>query len=357
MLSTEDITDQIATLIPPGRKYTWVIAIGCVAAVALICLGIWAYIEKQPVKPSVVRTGVVYVRTIYHPTVTFEDNPMPDYWEGVLNFNEITLYSQATAFFLDREGRMGTNRHVVAPWEELPKKDLDIIHQYIENNLPKGHSAQDINDFLNNSIFSSMVIEYSRAKCGDDRDRFIKYILDVTARLRKSHFTISGKIDQITVGYPGVFFTHDDEFQRCNILTKSEDPNIDLAILQLNDKKTPASVQFVFNPKKACTEKLEPLKDKLCTIGYPAGLIWGLDENSKSLEPSIRETQCSKEPSKYSFEFQANSVAGSSGSPVFTPNGQLVGILYGGYSMDGGSTKAVHAKFLKKMYEEEVNFN
>ena len=86
-----------------------------------------------------------------------------------------------------------------------------------------------------------------------------------------------------------------------------------------------------------------------------AGIIWGLDDNSKSLEPTIRETKCSKEPSKYDFEFQANSVAGSSGSPVYNKKGQLVGILYGSYSIAGGATKAIHAKFLKKLYEEEVN--
>ena len=68
----------------------------------------------------------------------------------------------------------------------------------------------------------------------------------------------------------------------------------------------------------------------------------------------IRETKCSKEPGKYDFEFQANSVGGSSGSPVFNIKGQLVGVLWGGSQVAGAATKAVHAKFLKKMYEEET---
>lgn len=114
-------------------------------------------------------------------------------------------------------------------------------------------------------------------------------------------------------------------------------------------------MKYIYDPKNAYTDRLVPLKDQLYTIGYPAGIIWGLDDNSKSLEPTIRETKCSKEPSKYDFEFQANSVAGSSGSPVYNKKGQLVGILYGSYSIAGGATKAIHAKFLKKLYEEEVN--
>ena len=100
-------------------------------------------------------------------------------------------------------------------------------------------------------------------------------------------------------------------------------------------------------------EKLRPLEDNLYTIGYPAGLFWTNDDKTKSLEPSIRDTKCSKEPNKYYFEFQANSVAGSSGSPVYNKKGQLTGILFGGYSIAGGATKAVHAKFLKKLYDEE----
>ena len=130
---------------------------------------------------------------------------------------------------------------------------------------------------------------------------------------------------------------------------------IELAILQLNNKTTPKDIQFIFDPANFFEERLEPLKDQLVTIGYPAGIAWAQDENTKSLEPNIRETKCSKEPGKYDFEFQANSVGGSSGSPVFNDKGQLVGVLYGGYAVAGGSTKAVHAKFLKKMYDEEVN--
>ena len=214
----------------------------------------------------------------------------------------------------------------------------------------------EVNSEKINELIGSLkaVLSYSLAKCNNDRRRFIKYVLDVTARIRKSSYKISGKIDHITVGYPGKNYTHTDEFQRCTVLTISKNEDVDLAILQLNNKKTPEDVKYIFNPEQFYTEKLKPLADQLYTIGYPAGITWGLDGNVKSLEPTIRETKCSKAPSKYYFEFQANSVNGSSGSPVFNKKGELVGILYGGYSIAGGATKAIHAKFLKKMYNEEM---
>ena len=77
-----------------------------------------------------------------------------------------------------------------------------------------------------------------------------------------------------------------------------------------------------------------------------------MNEKTKSLEPNIIETKCSKTQDKYDFEFQANSVGGSSGSPIFNKKGQLVGVLHGGYR-GTTVTYAVLAKYLKKLYDEK----
>lgn len=359
---TEDISDQIVTLLPKNNVAKIAGIIGGIAALAAIVIAAILLIPKHgaegetgSIDPTIYRPTVVYVRTVFHPIVKFDDNPMSDAWDGEVAFTDMTMLSQATAFFLDSLGRMGTNRHVAMPWEQLTKAQEDQIHQFILDNLPKGKRDADVNEFLNNSIFAQMVLRYALAKSNNDRARFVQNVLRITAQLEKSHYTISGKIDDLTVGYPGKYYTHADEFQRCNVLVASDNKDIDLAILQLNDKKTPKEITHVFSPDDFFIDRLEPLKDQLFTIGYPAGLQWAQDDKTKSLEPNIRETKCSKEPGKYDFEFQANSVGGSSGSPVFNIKGQLVGVLYGGYSVAGGSTSAVHAKFLKKMYEEEVN--
>lgn len=351
--STEDITDHIQQFFPSKKWKKLALGATGIAAAALLVFGATKLIGSKVPSSSVVRTAVVYVHTTFHPTVTFESNPMPGYWDGEVKFGEIPV--MATAFFLDSEGRMGTNRHVAAPWESLNQEEQDRIRQNIEDNLPKSNSLKDIDEFLNTSIFAQSVLNYALAKCNNNRQRFVQLVINVTSRLRKTPYKVTGVIDDIKVGYPGKFYTHVDEFQRCNVLQISDTPDIDLAILQLNDKKTPEHVKFLFKPKDFFTGTLKPLKDRLFTIGYPAGIIWGLDEKNKSLEPSQRETKSSKEPGKYDFELQTNSVSGSSGSPVYNKKGQLVGVLYAGYSIAGGSTKAVHAKFLKKMYEKEMD--
>ena len=352
----EDITEQVAALFPKNGIRNILIAAAGVLAAALIVLGIYFLWPKKVVDnvvdPQQYRPTVVYVRASYHYIIDFEDNPMPGQWDGKLSFND-QIYYQATAFFLDSLGRMGTNRHVAVPWEYVTKEDEDNIRQEIEDRLPHSSSDKEINKFLETGL-GQTVLKYAYSK-SITRDAFIKKVYDICDRIRKSHYTISGALNFITLGYPGNYYTHEDEFQRCNVLKVSDNKDIDLAILQLNNKKTPKEINKLFSPDDYFSDRLDPLKDQLYVIGYPAGIIWGMDDKSKSLEPTIRETKCSKEPGRYDFEFQANSVGGSSGSPVFNTKGQLVGILYGGYSIAGGSTKAVHAKFLKNLYEDYIN--
>jgi hypothetical protein len=335
-------------------------AAAAVLAAAVVILGAYFLWPKGtgedgptgPIDPQQYRPAVVYVRASYHYVIDFEDNPMPGQWDGKLSFND-QIYYQATAFFLDSLGRMGTNRHVAVPWEYVTKEDEDNIRQEIEDLLPHSREDSEINKFLETNL-GQTVLKYAYSK-SITREAFVKKVYDLCDRIRKSHYTIGGSLNFITLGYPGNYYTHEDEFQRCNVLVASDNKDIDLAILQLNNKTTPKEINYLFTPDNYYTDRLDPLKDQLYVIGYPAGIIWGMDDKSKSLEPTIRETKCSKEPGRYDFEFQANSVGGSSGSPVFNNKGQLVGILFSGYQIAGGATKAVHSKFLKKLYEDYVN--
>lgn len=352
----EDITERVASLFPQTNLIK---IAGIAGAVLALLLVIFLIIKPEPdpdapesIDPTEFRPATVYVRACYHYNVVFKDNPIPeDIWDGKISFNAIPY--QATAFFLDSLGRMATNRHVAVPWEYRNKDEENFIRNQIEKLLPRDGNAETIKAFLKTPLgeyFKTYALTRSKTY-----EEAIENIVLATDRIRKSSYDISGEIDYLTVGYRGNYYTHEDEFQRCNVIVASDSKDIDLAILQLNNKTTPANIERVFNPDKFFLGKLEPQKEVLYTIGYPAGIAWGMDDKSKSLEPTIRETKCSKEPGKFDFEFQANSVGGSSGSPVFDRTGALVGVLYGGYQIAGGSTMAVHAKFLKKMYDEEVN--
>jgi V8-like Glu-specific endopeptidase len=167
-------------------------------------------------------------------------------------------------------------------------------------------------------------------------------------------YTVKSVLDYVTVGYPDRYYTHRDEYERCFVLAVSPTADKDVALLQLNTKKTPESVKhFIDVDKMFFDGKYVPLKDKLAWIGYPRGNNWNLDESTHSLNPQVRDTKVSKQPGRFTFEFQGESVPGASGSPIFNSgNGKLYGIMFGGYS--GASTFGVacQAKCIKELYDE-----
>ena len=397
---TEDVTDQIAAVMPKTNKgliYGIAAGVGLLALIAII-FALWpkggttepvalvndsTSVASTPSTPTTVtpekyRNTVVFVGAQYHYIAEFEDNPIPDSWNGKIEdigkleeTNTIRPYT-ATAFFLDRNGYMGTNRHVAVPWEYRSKEEDNMIRELVEYRIElmrrtcmyirsNGDERYTGSDKLGRDFSKETMIKFSRTDFGKAIiEHITKYgnawvaeLNKIVDRLNRSRYNITGAIDYIMVGYAGRNYTHVDEFQRCDVISDSKDKDIDVALLQLNDKKTPQDVELVFSPSQFETDRLVPLKDKLFTIGYPAGLNWALDKKAKALEPSIKETKCSKEPSKYDFEIQEQSVGGSSGSPVFNEAGQLVGVLWGGTSIAGGFTKVMQAKYLKKLCDEE----
>ena len=350
----EDITDQIAQYLPAGAPKF--LKFGGIAAAVVVLLACLVYFIPWPGKndPRKFIPAVVYLTAEYQYVVEFEDNPLPDdVWDGTYLLPYTKTYT-GTAFFVDRQGRLATNRHIAAPWEYRTKDDDDQIRNTITSfvqNVTDDRKA--LKSRMESEIFKS-IVNHGVSQVIGDQSRKLDAINTLLARLSKSSYKIKGKLLNIYVGYPGLYYSHYDDFARCNVLRYSKDKEKDLALLQLNNHQTPEQVTDIFNLEKVYTGKLEPLKDNLYTIGYPNGTAWGIDESTKSLKPSLKKTVCSKEPGRYTFELQESSNGGSSGSPIFNENGQLVGVLFGGYQ--NASTLGVHARYLKELYDEEVDW-
>lgn len=349
----EDVTMFIRDYIPSFSRWLWGVGIaGVTVALAFICWGLWNWIGNSP-KPSDYHDAVVYVRAGYHYVLSLDDDPMG------LNIqlrypsdeNEY-FFEQATAFFIDSKGMLGTNRHVALPWEYRNKNDEENMHQLFEEYMARQLKV----DIVHLDNYNDVKMAWKRltsTKLGTVLLAGCDNIAELNARIaryRKAKIKIEGKMDYITVGYPGRHYTHNDEFQRCYVVAESGSIDKDVALLQLNDKKTPDNVKVILDINNIQKKELTPMADRLYTIGYPNGIDWGLATTAHSLEPNIREVKCSKHPGQYDFELQETSIAGSSGSPIFNSKGQLVGILSKVFV--GASTCAVKAKFLKNLYDQ-----
>lgn len=353
----EDISDKLAQYFkqPGGGSWIWISA-ATVAVIAIIG-SLIAWLKPGLDVPNCYHDSVVYVRASFHYEVSLKDNPLNEENKAKLIKTTPGITYQATAFFLDNEGRLATNRHVAMPWDEAYReKDvtealLQAYQKFIINQLRvtdldvfSNYSKAEALSKLEETELGQLLITES-ANWSDLRAKI--------DRIQRSEIIVSGSLDYITVGYPGQYYTDENDFERCFVVSESKDKEVDLAILQLNKKTTPSSVTVVIDPKNSYTGVIKPLEDQLFVMGYPYGLSWGINESTHSLEPQAKETKSSKNPGRYNFEFDSATVGGSSGSPVVNKNGQLVGILSSGY-VGTTVTYAVLAKYLKQMYEEEI---
>lgn len=366
-----DVTEQLKPFIP--NPFGWVkkVVLG-LAAAAVVCgigFGIYKLVSGVGPRPDInkLQTSVVMVHGVYSVYIELENNPINDsIWTKYIGKTPGRLRVKqegytGTAFFLDREGRMGTNRHVAVPWEYEPEEK-------------QKEWQSDGEEFLNanliyGEVYSDAVIEAYNVRAAEGKsviwpavfnqtiiaNKGASYLNSLIRQIKNSKFKIVGELDYFGIAYPGRMYSNLDELSRCTLLDYSESKDIDLALIQLNDPHTPENVTWVFDPEKFAVEKVGIQKDKLAWIGYPNGMDWALDPKIQKLRPQVRETMCSSMPSKYYFDIQGEIVGGASGSPVFDiETGQLAGVAFG--SRVGGSTYgcAIHAKYLKEMYDKET---
>lgn len=343
MVAGEDISDQIEMYLPKNNIGK---IIGSIAAVAVIA--IIAYIISS-IKPPVgaYQPAVVYIQSAYHYEVTVGDftfrYPMDE------DENKIAV---GTGFFLDREGRIGTARHIAVPWDEAYAKDTrDDLKKDISNAI---HSLLPIAQVTNSHEFEILMQSSLGQSIWENSDGVLGKVNASITQLHAGNYEIKGVMDFLAVGYNGSNYESISEFHRCHVVAESGDARKDVALLQLNDKVTPSNIKYVFDVKKIDNNPVRPVDDVLYTIGYPYGFIWSYDKDNQEIKNSIVETRCNKAPSRYNFEFQETSRPGSSGSPVFLKNGKLVGVISGSYVNVNGPTTAAHAYFLKTLYEENV---
>lgn len=368
-----DVTDTVKGLLPDPLKWVKVLAgclLGAVLLAAVAGVAFWAFGDKEPKRNfdiNEAQKAVVLVYGEYSMYLKLQDNPIhQEIWEKVTEQANVKFpYGHlkvgdsgftGTAFFLDRQGRMATNRHVAVPWEvadENSKREWrTAAEQLIHSQLPTTvHSEEQIFLYHNsNSLLWDMVYAQTIAS-GED----YRYANSLIRQLQNIKWEVVGRLDYFGVAYAGRHYDGIDELSRCTLLQVSDNPEIDLALIQLNDTSSMPALSWVFAPDDFTTERLVPQKDKLMWIGYPNGMTWARDPKIHQLRPQVRETTCSSAPSKFDFDIQGEIIGGASGSPVFEAStGKLVGVAYS--RLVDGTTygRAIQARYLKEMYDKEI---
>ncbi len=335
---------NLAPFIPSNP---WKKIIGIAAAIAVLVVGGWAawtYIPwnstVSPVTTQAMENASACVYGGYYYEIDVKDDPFknvikswPDKWyigigpNGKLQVNTSTeglnpIGYTGTAFFISKDGEMGTNRHIAVPWEYRDAEDEENIRQQMEK--ARQATSGQLYELLAYSVMTG-------ALSADDANAWLR-------RYQNSPLEIGGKHAFFGIGLTGSKVNNQIDLQQAQVIAESGDPKKDVALIRLNSRKTPdyiVKMGAIYDIEKARVDErsLKPQDEELTITGYPMGeIVTNQTFDGKELRPTIHKASLSKTPDDNQIQIQAVGIGGQSGSPVIDKSHRLVGVLCSGFS-------------------------
>ncbi|MFC0778917.1 serine protease [Flavobacterium sp. HJSW_4] len=287
---------------------------------------------------------------------------------------EETIYG--TGFFVDTEGDMITNRHVLQPWnsteEESEKVNANIrnLRMKVASILTTDVSEDEYESFINNN-WSHASVSYSEGEGEGDGDyeesseetsesageEFVssneteadtsQVSTDLAASIPVKEYVSIENIEVFikTVDIQVALHNSDSEWINCEMKKVSDDSNIDLGLLQVADHKTPSTVTNIISLDNIVDNdaSLSP-GQKAIMVGYPMGI--DLAQTNSGIKVQLYDGQISKESDGNKIQYSITSTHGASGSPVFNECGQLIAVNFSGFDQVQGFNFGIVAKHI-----------
>lgn len=289
-----------------------------------------------------------------------------------------------TAFFIDKEGVLLTNRHVVSP--TIPLKDIEhtaanllsSLRAYFDNLREQYAQQYQSWETQKEECYSyydgDYYVDQDRLAQIEARQQELSNTFDEASNTIERINSINSRdievksISAIGIAYNNSFVTSVADFLEKNpcVVTKvSQDEEVDLATIQLKDKTTPPD-KFVFtihhldSEEKGLMDKvadwLGQSEDNRITVGKPlvmigfnAGLILG--NTKQGIQAQMTTGQITQKPDGTKFLYSIPALQGSSGSPVIDLHGVVRAVnfakLSGTDSFNFGIPEEKIVKFLQ----------
>lgn len=282
----------------------------------------------------------------------------PEAEEAKKNRNIIT----GTAFFIDKEGTLMTNRHVAQPNIDAVTARRSLIRLIKTLELLYSEKMAELSqqyDLLENQKSQCTYYDYD-GFIHTDEARLVEIneqqerLGQQYAVLEKSKDGLNANIDpegiririisELGIAYNNTYITSENDFivkNPCVVVRTSDKEDIDLALIQLKNKKTPED-SHVFklkgdNGSGSFIEKVAGLfaneeddklkiDQQLYMIGYNAGLI--LANTKQGIKVQMTSGKVTQLPDGQRLLYSIPTLQGSSGSPVIDEYGNLVAVNF-----------------------------
>ncbi|MBR1849744.1 MAG: serine protease [Bacteroidales bacterium] len=255
------------------------------------------------------------------------------------------MVTHGTGFFISDDGKIATNLHVVSGQVDANRvqRSLSRLFSALKS------AAEDYRSDLQEELTK---VKIALAYVGGSDATLLKiYGQELEEEIAESNALIKAidEVDprnaeppqyhsKIGVAYNNTHINSIDQFIPCTVIKKSDNAEIDLAVIQLNDKKTPAGRKVYTVPAKdmlahySFPEYIMRLlgSDKnsnLMLLGFNYGTAMGI--TSEGLICQHPEGKVTRDEGK-TVLYTIPTLHGSSGSPVINRRGQLVAVNYAG---------------------------
>lgn len=258
-----------------------------------------------------------------------------------------------TAFFIDNNGTLLTNRHVVNPIvsEETIKTAagnlISAIGEYIQAaRIEYAQQYQSLEDAKQEcysyDYWGHVDVNKSRLWEIEAAQQELSNQFDEASEMASNINQISLSAirviprSEIGIAYNNTYVTDTDDFLKknpCVVVKSSKDEDVDLAKIQLKDKHTPEG-KYVFKIKGIAKEENSIFdvfyKDKedqlkigtnLLMIGFNAGLILG--NTQQGIQAQMTKGEVTQTPDGSRVLYSIPTLQGSSGSPVIDYQGYV----------------------------------
>lgn len=301
--------------------------------------------------------AVAVIQNEYYHSVTFPNNLTIYFYldkEGNLirykdeaEANQQSKVAYGTGFVVTACGNIGTNRHVISPAINKYSIESKLIAVYEEI---LNEAKEEIDYHFTKDQDKKPKIRTSSVLAENTKTR----IEELQKILAKPNFDIE-KIDIKTISSQITATFSDPENKGSetldySILTVSEDPDLDLAILQIISEKKNCAFSSVFDLKKIRKTENVDFKEELFMIGY--NMYNQSPINSRTLLPEIKRGLLEKQRVNKRIQYSIDSFPGSSGSPIIDADGNLIAVNFAKNADDQNISFGIPAEYLAYLVED-----